>query len=183
MTRDPLVLDRRSTHALAKGLGWFSVGLGLAELCAPRPLARWLGMRDGEALLRSYGLRELTAGIGLLTARDPRPWIIARTGGDALDLATLALTFRRDNDKNLNVGLALAAVLGVTMADVVCTDGLCREKVRAVERRRVATRDYSRRSGFRRPPEEMRGAARDFNVPEDFRTPSPMRPFAPALVP
>ena len=180
MTRDPLVLDPRSTRTLALGLGWFSLGLGIAEMFAPRTLARWLGMRDGEQLLQSYGLREMTAGVGLLTAQDPRPWIIARTGGDALDIATLIFTFRRNNDKNLNVALALAAVLGVTVADVICTDGLCREKVHAVRRRRQATRDYSHRSGFRRPAEEMRGAARDFTVPEDFRTPRPLRPFEPA---
>ena len=182
MTRDPLVLDRRSTHALAKGLGWFSLGLGIAEVIAPRSIARWLGMRDAENLLRSYGLREVLAGLGLLIAEDPRPWIIARTGGDAVDLATLVFTFRRNNPNNLNVGLALAAVLGVTLADVVCTDGLCREKVHAVRRQREATRDYSRRSGFRRPAEEMRGAASDFSVPEDFRTPRPLRPCAPATM-
>jgi hypothetical protein len=173
-----LTLDDRTAHRVATGLGWFSLGLGFAELFAPRALARWLGMRDGEQLLRSYGLREVAAGVGLLASRNPRPWMIARTGGDAIDIATLLATFRRNNSKNANVALALGAVVGVTVLDAMCTDRLCREKVQAVRRRRQAVRDYSDRSGFSKPADQMRGAARDFEVPRDFRIPEPLRPYA-----
>lgn len=38
--------------------------------------------------------------------------------------------------------------------------------------------DYSNRSGFPRSPEEMRGAARDFEIPRDMRTPDVLRPYA-----
>jgi hypothetical protein len=174
-----VALDRKTINMAAQGLGWFSLGLGMAQLFAPHVLARWLGLREGENLLRSYGVREVTAGIGLLTSQNPRPWMIARTGGDAIDIATLLATFRRNNDNNMNVALALAAVLGVTVVDAMLTDHLCREKVQAVRRRRQATRDYSGRSGFRKPPGEMRGAAReDFKMPEDFRTPPALQPLA-----
>ena len=172
-----VAMDHKTTRMVAQGLGWFSLGLGIAELFAPRAVARWLGMRDGEQLIQSYGLREMAAGVGLLTSQNPRPWMIARTGGDAVDVATLAATFRRDNPKNVNVGIALAAVLGVTAVDAICTDRLCREKVHAVERRRQAVRDYSGRSGFRKPAHQMRGAARDFVVPRDFQIPEPLRPW------
>jgi hypothetical protein len=37
-------------------------------------------------------------------------------------------------------------------------------------------RDYSRRSGLPRPPDQMRGAARDFDLPPDMREPPAMRP-------
>ena len=30
---------------------------------------------------------------------------------------------------------------------------------------------------FKRPPQQMRGAARDFEVPRDFRTPEALRPY------
>jgi hypothetical protein len=40
-------MDTRSAetaHSMARGLGWFSIGLGLAEELAPRTLTRGLGM-------------------------------------------------------------------------------------------------------------------------------------------
>jgi hypothetical protein len=175
-----LTMDHGTAHRISKGLGWFSLALGAAEIAAPRAIARWLGMRDGEQLIRSYGVREVAAGVGLLASQNPRPWMIARTGGDAIDIATLLATFRTNNTKNANVTLALGAVLGVTAVDAMVTDRLCRDKVQAVRRRRQAVRDYGGRSGFNRPAHEMRGAASDFEVPRDFRIPEPLRPYAAA---
>ena len=40
---------------LARALGWFSLGLGLAELLAPRLFTHALGMRGSEGLVRAYG--------------------------------------------------------------------------------------------------------------------------------
>lgn len=57
---------QRRTHGgngaarLARGLGWFSVGLGLAEIAAPRGLARMIGVRDGtrtRTTMRALGAR------------------------------------------------------------------------------------------------------------------------------
>jgi hypothetical protein len=42
----------------------------------------------------------------------------------------------------------------------------------------LLVRDDSNRSGFKAPPSVMRGAARDFVVPEDMRTPKLLRPFS-----
>jgi hypothetical protein len=159
-----------STGALARGLGWFSIALGVAEVLAPRALARTLGMDGSEALLRAYGLREIATGVGILAARDPAPWIWGRVGGDALDIATLATGLNDDNPQKQNVGLALAAVAGVTLLDVACVQALSNGAPRPI-------RDYSNRSGLPRPPEVMRGAARDFKVPRDMRIPEAMRPF------
>jgi hypothetical protein len=33
-----------TAHSMARGLGWFSIGLGVAEVLAPRALTRCLGM-------------------------------------------------------------------------------------------------------------------------------------------
>ena len=41
-----------TTDALARGLGVFSIALGLMEVAAPRALARFLGMKGSEALIR-----------------------------------------------------------------------------------------------------------------------------------
>ncbi len=172
-----LTLDRRSTNLLAQGLGWFSLGLGTAELFAPQAVARFLGMRDGVHLIQSYGVREMAAGIGLLTVQNAKPWMIARVGGDAIDIATLVAGFRKDNLKKGNVALALAAVLGVTVADVICAQSLNKHQQQLLGRQKQAARDYSRRSGFPKPAHEMRGAARDFALPQDFRTPKALRPL------
>src|SRR5918993_4714589 len=47
---------------LAKALGWFSLALGIAELAAPRGVARLIGVdddADNRRLLQAVGLREL----------------------------------------------------------------------------------------------------------------------------
>jgi hypothetical protein len=151
---------------LARGLGWFSIGLGLAEVFVPGKLARALGMRGEETLLRLYGLREIAVGVGILGSERPRPWMWGRVAGDALDLATLAA---RLNDalprEQRNIAIAIGAVAGVTAADIACARTLAPRAPRAL------LHDYSDRSGFAKPPEQMRGVASDFTTPRDMRTP------------
>jgi hypothetical protein len=163
----------RTADSLARGLGWFSIGLGLAEVIAPEALARALGMKGHETLIRTYGLREIATGIGTLASEDPTPWIWGRVGGDGLDLATLATALTGDNRKRDNVGIAIAAVAGVTVLDVICAQMLSAAEEPQPPR---PMRDYSRRSGLPRPPDQMRGAARDFDLPPDMREPPAMRP-------
>jgi hypothetical protein len=166
-----------TTDALARGLGVFSIALGLVEVMAARSLTRALGMEGNEALVRGYGLREIATGMGILAAKDPTPWIWGRVGGDALDIATLATGLEGDNPRKDNVVLALAAVAGATALDVYCAQTLSRESLTPLP----PVRDYSDRSGLPRSPEEMRGAARrDFEAPRDFRTPEALRPWTSA---
>lgn len=105
---------------LARALGWFSIGLGLSEVLAPKRLGRWLGMERSSGLLRAYGFRELGKGVGILRSRgrDSR-WLWARVGGDGLDLATLGAGMRASNPRRRRVALAVASVAGVTALDVV----------------------------------------------------------------
>jgi hypothetical protein len=109
---------------IATGLGWFSIGLGLAELIAPRTLTRALGMEDEAEIVRAYGLREIAAGVGLLTQKDPTPWLWGRVAGDVLDIATLAIGLDRRNPQRNKVGMALAAVVGVTLIDIATAKAL-----------------------------------------------------------
>ncbi|MEH3148184.1 MAG: cyclase dehydrase [Methylobacterium frigidaeris] len=172
--RGPAPRPAHSGHArLARGLGWFSIGLGLAELLAPRALCRAIGMEGRETLVQAYGVREVATGIAILASHDPTPWIWGRVGGDALDLATLATGFEHDNPRIGGLTLATAAVVGVTVADVVCAQGLAADKRLPPPGRY----DYADRSGFPRPVREMRGKASDFAVPRDFRIPDPLRPW------
>jgi hypothetical protein len=124
-----------SAHAVAQGLGWFSIGLGVTELIAPGQLARFLGMEERTELIRAYGAREIMTGIGILSQQDPTPWLWGRVAGDAVDLATLAPGLRADNPSHRNVIVAVAAVAGVTMLDAVCAQRRSRQRrTRAAQR-------------------------------------------------
>lgn len=150
---------------LARCLGWFSVALGAVELLAPGRLARALGMEGREGLIQGYGIREIGTGLAILSAGNPRPWIWGRVAGDALDLATLAAAHNDENPRKKNVEVALAAVAGVTALDIVCGQQLGRPAPSSVEHY------VADRSGLPRPPDQMRGAADDFVVPPDMRSP------------
>lgn len=105
--------------AMARGLGWFSLGLGALELLAPRRLAEALGMEGREHVIQAFGAREVVAGLGCLSRNPPTNWVWGRVAGDALDIAALASYLTPDNPKRANVGVALAAVAGVTLLDVL----------------------------------------------------------------
>ncbi len=103
---DPKVLSSGpsslpTADQFGRALGWFSLGLGLTELIAPRTLTRALGMDGHEALVRAYGAREIGAGIASLsTERSLGLW--GRVAGDALDIATVMLAVGRNNPKRHN---------------------------------------------------------------------------------
>lgn len=160
-------------EGLAKALGLFSIGLGLAELFAAKPLCRALGLEQHETLVRGYGARELATGVAILMSHDPTPWIWGRVAGDALDLATLATGFEGDNPQRDALTAATLAVAGVTALDVICARGLTADKRLSAP----DAYDYGDRSGFPRSPEAMRGAASDLEVPADFRIPEALRPW------
>lgn len=162
---------RPATESLARGLGWFSIGLGLAEILMPRAMGRGLNMRGREGVLLLYGLREIATGIGLLTASRRTPWMWGRVAGDALDMVTLA--GRMQPGRRLGPAVGMAAVAGVAALDVANAAALS-----ARDRRRASARhDYSDRSGFPRAAAQMRGAAlSDFRTPPDLRAELPRAP-------
>ena len=149
---------------LAKALGWFSIGLGVAELAAPERFTRALGMEGKEALVRAYGVRELGHGIVSLSP-DKHLGLWSRVAGDGLDIATLMTAMRHDNPKRDNVGIALAAVLGVTLLDIIGAQGVTTRHSRP----RGRPRSYRNRTGFPQGVQSARGAAKDFQVPPDMR--------------
>lgn len=108
----------RTDRQLAKGLGWFSIGLGLGELVAPRQVCRAIGVDDHPAVMRALGLRELAAGVGILSQPAQPAWLWSRVAGDAMDLALLAAAFMTAERDRVNVAVATAAVAGITALDV-----------------------------------------------------------------
>jgi hypothetical protein len=150
-----------ASDKLARALGWFSIGLGVAELLAPRRFTRALGMEGREALVRAYGAREIVSGM-LSLSPDKRSGLWSRVAGDGLDIATLLAAMHSRNRKRENVGIALAAVIGVTLLDVIGSAG---QTVRR-SRGRGRARDYSSRSGFPQGIDKVRGTARNLKIAE-----------------
>jgi uncharacterized membrane protein len=112
---------------LATGLGWFSIGLGLMQLAAPRSLSRMIGTRGKySGLLRLLGAREIASGIGILSQRRPTGAAWSRVGGDAMDLALLGAAFSSPRARRGRLTAATAAMAGVTALDVICSRELSR---------------------------------------------------------
>jgi hypothetical protein len=163
---------KTTAGTLARQLGWFSIALGTVELVATRRLTRALGMPGQERLVQAYGVREILTGIGILTSKNPAPWMWGRVAGDALDLGTMAMEYG-GNPKRRNLAIAIANVAAVTALDVMCAQQLSATK----QRQHLPARDYSDRSGLPLGVGASRGVAADADMTAEFRIPEPLRPF------
>lgn len=173
LTGQPSALDRKAhalvratqskpgTHRsaslkLARGLGWFSISLGMVELLAARPLGRLVGMRGLEPLLQACGVREIASGLGILASRQPRPtatWVWSRVAGDAVDMALLGAAAVTPSRGGHPVA-ALVAVAGVTAVDIACARTLGAQAHAARQ-----NHDYGDRSGLGKVPLPTRAAS------------------------
>lgn len=163
--------DRPRTEAerLATFLGWFSIGLGLAEALAPRSVARMIGVdeQDHETLLRALGARELASGVAILTTGRPTAAVMSRVAGDMMDLAFLGTAMGSSKTNKAKLSGAMAAVAGVTALDIMCSQQLTgspRLHSRMLDDR---GRLHIRKSiAVNRPQEELYRFWRDFsNLP------------------
>lgn len=128
MSRSHNVAETSSTQTIANSLGWFSVGLGLLELLAPRQVATPLGLERHSGLVRSYGLRELAAGLGILLSRRPAAWLWARAAGDMLDMATVAPQLTSNDESVQKANSVAALAIGFVAAlDVYCAMKLAQQ--------------------------------------------------------
>jgi hypothetical protein len=112
---------------LAKALGWFSLGLGFAQLAAPRQVANVIGLAGDDTqqtVMRLLGVREIVSGLGILAQAEPTPWLWSRVGGDAMDLVLLRLAMDSPPARKDRVTAATLAVVGITAADLLCSTKL-----------------------------------------------------------
>lgn len=167
-----MALPRKGT-GLAKTLGWVSLGIGAAEVLGASAIARTFGAEQRSDVAKAYGIREIATGLGILASDNPAPWIWARICGDAVDLGTLAAKMKDENPKRQNVKFAMASVAGIMAADLACAWRL--SKITTPQN--TFLESYAGRRGMPKPPEQMRGLARDFKIPEDMRVPAALRPF------
>jgi uncharacterized membrane protein len=158
----------------ANSLGWFSIALGLAEVFAPRALAKFVGIKEQPILLPALGLREITSGVGILTQRQPAGWLWSRVAGDALDLGLLATAYMSDACEDEDrIEAAAAAVAGVTVLDIICAVQLSRSESRDNRGRRV-----TQTITINRTPEELYGFWRKLdNLPRVMRYLESVRPL------
>lgn len=123
---------------LARGLGAFSFALGIPQVLAPGRVNRLVGLRDTTASrmwMRAIGLREIAAGVGILSARRPRGWLWARVAGDTMDLALLGSALRGTRSRRRRRTLAATgAVAGAFAADVADSLRLSRGEAPAADR-------------------------------------------------
>jgi len=164
---------------VARGLGWFSIALGFAEVIAPRTALRMAGVSGEPGLVRLYGLREIVCGTGILLSSRPAPFLWGRVAGDGLDIASLAAGARsaRKGDAGRAVGNILT-LAGITALDVYAAAANAREGSPHSRSGNESRRDYSTRRGFPRAPDEMRGAAlADFVIARDMTTPKALQSY------
>ena len=115
---------------VARGLGWFSIGLGLTELFAPTLVARLCGGTGKHTgLIRLYGLREIAAGLMIFSqGKKPASGVWSRVAGDAIDLGTLAAAAVAPNTNKAGVLFGAANVAAVAAVDILCAQELSRQK-------------------------------------------------------
>jgi hypothetical protein len=157
---DPKVLSTgpsslTEADRLGRALGWFSLGLGLIEILAPRTVTRTIGMEGHEGLVRAYGAREIGAGVlSLSTERSLGLW--SRVAGDALDIATVVAVGGRNDRKRGAAALTLVVLAGVAAIDFLAAQAVTAKHSRSAG----SPRSYKDRSGYPRGLEAARGAAR-----------------------
>jgi uncharacterized membrane protein len=173
---------------LAQGLGWFSLGLGLAQIAAPGGVARLIGVPDDDEnrqMMRAVGMREVASGLGILSQPRPEGWVWARVGGDAMDLSLLGGAWASDRTDKERVAAATVAVVGVMALDLLCGRQLSDEgdhdgmgQARRLGSRARSTEDeqwsgavHVRKSvTINRPAEELYRFWRDFDNLPRFMT-------------
>lgn len=160
---------KRPERTMADLLGWASLGLGLPETLSPGRVDRLIGVEPNSQnraiTVLACGLRELAAGGSILTVERPRPvrsmW--ARVAGDALDLSLLVRALRSKPEDAARVAAAMAAVAGITAADVFTAVRLSRAPAEAMEAESMQVRAAIT---VRRPVAEVYSFWRDFeNLP------------------
>ena len=111
---------------LARKLGWFSVGLGLAEVLAPKAVARLIGVkRRNASTIRLFGVREIASGIAIFAQGErPAAAVWSRVAGDAIDLAGLGVAFTSPQNNKGKLALVTAKVAAITAVDITCAKRL-----------------------------------------------------------
>ena len=169
--------DDRGTggQSNADFLGYFAIGLGLAEVLAPHAIAKLVGIKEPDAgdrtTMRLMGLREIGSGLAILNSQDPTKAVWARVAGDALDLALLGKVMSNaENDRGRTL-FATANVLAVSALDWITAKQLSRQPTTVnTEKAHEGIIRTKRSVTVRKPVEEVYAYWRNFeNLPRFMR--------------
>ena len=161
-TRKAVKARQDEVQRRGHGLGWMSLGLGVAQLAAPGTVRRISGVDDSptsRAVVPLVGARELVHAAGLLASRRKGVWAWSRLVGDAMDLTSLgmAIAHRGGRRRRRLVGVT-GAVVGITAVDLLTAV----QAIRAKESGSVPAVRGSRKGG-----------AMDLRATTTIRTPAP----------
>jgi uncharacterized membrane protein len=162
-------------ESLSDFLGYFSIGLGLAEVLAPTAIARLVGIKHpnnrNRTLLRLMGLREISSGVAILSNQQPKKAVMSRVAGDALDLALLGATLASSENDRGRTLFATANVLAVTALDVMASKSLAKQPdTSAHEQMEKGIIRTKRSITVQRPVDEVYSFWHDFqNLPQFMR--------------
>lgn len=161
-------LAREPAERRSVALGWFSIGLGLAQILAPERVARLAGASPKDSTrgtMLAVGLREITCGVGILAQPQSAGWLWARVAGDLMDLVLLGRTLSSPEAHRGNALASTAAVVGVTLLDAKTAMDLGRERKAGAISSRSGIH-VSKSLTVNRPVDEVYRFWRDFqNLP------------------
>ncbi len=116
---------------MAKALGWFSLGLGLAQVAAPRQVAQLIGLpgdEEDQRVMRLVGAREIASGVRHPGSGQTHALVVepSRRGchGPGACSRSAMDSPRTDKDR---VATATLAVLGITAADLLASTRMTAE--------------------------------------------------------
>lgn len=156
-------------------LGFYSIGLGLAEVLAPHLISKAIGVKNPDArtesTVRLMGFREIGHGVSILSSTHPAGQVSSRVAGDMLDLALLARTMSNPENDRGRTFLATLNALAVTALDVMTAKQLARQpKTEMLEKLDRGIVEMRHSVTVQRPVEEVYGFWRDFqNLPQFMR--------------
>jgi uncharacterized membrane protein len=174
-TREAVKAQQDEVQRRGRGLGWMSLGLGVAQLGAPNAVRRISGV-DDSAMSRTVvplvGARELVHAAGLLTSRRKGVWAWTRVAGDAMDLTSLAMAIaHRGGSRRRRLLAVTGAIAGITVVDLLTAVQATRAKqtgsVRGVRgSRKGGSMELTATTTIRKPAPEVFAFWRDLeNLP------------------
>jgi hypothetical protein len=112
---------------MARGLGWFSLGLGALEVAAAPKLGKMFGVKHKASTFRTLGTRELGHGFAILRKKIPsHRAVFSRVIGDIIDAGAFANAMRHPRARRGRIAGAIAFVAAAGIVDYLVACSLAR---------------------------------------------------------
>ena len=101
----------------ASGIGWISLGIGIALTLMPLKSAGFLGWGNRQGLARVIGAGDLIVGMGLLLDRRRSRWMSARAFLNAVLAMVYARVLAGETPRRARARGGLVSMAGLTVFD------------------------------------------------------------------